>query len=60
MALTFLTPVFALLCGLVLLQERLRPLQWVGVALALVSVILLNRRRELWEGSAPQPQPRES
>ena len=55
MALTFLTPVFALLCGLVLLQERLRPLQWAGVALALVSVILLNRRRELWEGPAAQP-----
>jgi len=60
MALTFLTPVFALLCGLVLLQERLRPLQWVGVALALVSVVLLNRRRELWEGGAPQSLLRES
>jgi drug/metabolite transporter (DMT)-like permease len=50
LALTFLTPVFALLCGLALLDEHLRPLQWLGVALALVSVVLLNRRRELWEG----------
>ncbi|MFM7086815.1 MAG: DMT family transporter [Cyanobium sp.] len=52
MALTFLTPVFALLCGLVLLHEHLRPLQWLGVLLALVSVLLLNRRRALWEGDA--------
>jgi len=58
-ALTFLTPVFALLCGLVLLHERLRPLQWVGVALALVSVVLLNRRRELWGEDGPRPLPRE-
>jgi len=55
LALTFLTPVFALLCGLVLLDERLRPLQWLGVALALVSVVLLNRRQELWQGSAVPP-----
>ncbi|MFM7314615.1 MAG: DMT family transporter [Cyanobium sp.] len=52
LALTFLTPVFALLCGMLLLHEHLRPLQWLGVLLALVSVVLLNRRRELWEGSA--------
>ena len=55
LALTFLTPVFALLCGLVLLDEHLRPLQWLGVALALVSVLLLNRRQELWQGSAGLP-----
>ena len=47
-ALTFLTPVFALLCGQLLLAERLRPLQWLGVALALVSVLLINRRAMLW------------
>ena len=46
---------FALLCGLVLLEEHLRPLQWLGVALALVSVLLLNRRRELWEGRPVLP-----
>ncbi|MFM7264676.1 MAG: DMT family transporter, partial [Cyanobium sp.] len=47
-ALTFLTPVFALLCGQLLLAERLRPLQWLGVALALVSVLLINQRELLW------------
>ncbi len=52
-ALTFLTPVFALLCGLLLLDERLRPLQWLGAALALASVVLLNRRQQLWHGAAP-------
>jgi drug/metabolite transporter (DMT)-like permease len=48
-ALTFLTPMFALLCGLVLLGEELRPLQWLGAALALGSVVLINRRQQLWE-----------
>jgi drug/metabolite transporter (DMT)-like permease len=47
-ALTFLTPVFALLCGFLLLEERLAPLQWLGAALALVSVLLINRRGQLW------------
>jgi drug/metabolite transporter (DMT)-like permease len=47
-SLTFLTPVFALLCGVALLQEQLRPLQWFGAALALVSVVLINRRTQLW------------
>lgn len=54
-ALTFLTPVFALLCGELLLGERLRPLQWFGVLLALTSVLLINRRRVLWQGS-PQAE----
>ncbi len=48
-ALTFLTPVFALLCGLLLLEERLSGLQWLGAALALGSVLLINRRQWLWE-----------
>jgi drug/metabolite transporter (DMT)-like permease len=48
-SLTFLTPMFALLCGLVLLGEELRPLQWLGAALALGSVVLINRRQQLWE-----------
>jgi len=47
-ALMFLTPLFALLCGIVLLHEHLRPLQWLGAALALVSVVLINRRVALW------------
>ena len=56
-ALTFLTPVFALLCGGVLLGERLRPLQWLGVLLALASVLLVNRRGVLWHGPGPGPVP---
>jgi drug/metabolite transporter (DMT)-like permease len=48
-ALTFLTPVFALLCGFLLLEERLAPLQWLGAALALVSVLLINRRDQFWQ-----------
>ncbi len=51
-ALTFLTPLFALLCGMVLLGEQLRPLQWAGAALALVSVLLINRRQQLWDPAA--------
>jgi drug/metabolite transporter (DMT)-like permease len=49
-SLTFLTPVFAVLSGLWLLDEELRPLQWVGALLALVSVLLINRRQALWHG----------
>jgi drug/metabolite transporter (DMT)-like permease len=49
-ALTFLTPVFAVLCGVVWLEERLLPLQWLGAALALGSVLLINRRQQLWQG----------
>ena len=51
-ALTFLTPVFALLCGVLLLQESLEPLQWLGASLALASVLLINRRQQLWGGSS--------
>ena len=50
-ALTFLTPVFALLCGLLLLDERLLPVQWLGAVLALLSVLLINRRQQLWQGA---------
>ena len=46
-ALSFLTPVFALLCGL-LLQEQLAPLQWLGVALVLTSTVLIGQRQHLW------------
>jgi len=53
-ALTFLTPVFALLCGVVWLGEQLGPLQWLGAALALASVLLINRRQQLWEGRSPR------
>ena len=54
-SLTFLTPVFALLCGVALLGEGLRPLQWGGVALALLSVLLINRRARLWNPSGTPP-----
>ena len=43
-SLTFLTPVFALLFGNLLLHEILSPLQWVGVCLTLVSIYLVNQR----------------
>ncbi|MEB3326981.1 MAG: DMT family transporter [Synechococcus sp.] len=52
-ALTFLTPVFALLCGVWWLDEQLRPLQWLGALLALASVLLISRRQQLWQ-SGPQ------
>ena len=58
-SLTFLTPVFALLCGVALLGEGLEPLQWLGAALALVSVLLINRRAELWQPGAAQADPAE-
>ncbi|RDH50792.1 DMT family transporter [Fischerella thermalis] len=43
-SLTFLTPVFALLFGNLLLQEVLSPLQWIGVGLTLISIYLINQR----------------
>ncbi|GAX38725.1 DMT family transporter [Nodularia sp. NIES-3585] len=46
-SLTFLTPVFALLFGNLLLSEVLSPLQWVGVGLTLISIYLINQRDNL-------------
>lgn len=43
-ALTFLTPVFALLFGSIILSEILSPLQYTGVCLTLVSIYLINQR----------------
>ncbi|MEO0459147.1 MAG: DMT family transporter, partial [Cyanobacteria bacterium P01_A01_bin.114] len=43
-ALTFLTPVFALMFGTVLLSESLSLIQWGGVGLTLVSIYLINQR----------------
>lgn len=40
---------FALLSAGLLLHESLRPLQWLGVVLALASVLLINRRAVLWQ-----------
>ena len=46
-SLTFLTPVFALIFGSLLLSEVLSPLQWIGVCLTLLSVYLINQRQAL-------------
>ncbi len=46
-SLTFLTPVFALLFGNLLLGEVLSPLQSIGVCLTLVSIYLINQRETL-------------
>jgi drug/metabolite transporter (DMT)-like permease len=46
-ALTFLTPVFALLFGNLFLGETLSPLQWVGVSFTLISIYLINQRDAL-------------
>ncbi|MBE9191496.1 DMT family transporter [Gloeocapsopsis crepidinum LEGE 06123] len=49
-SLTFLTPVFALLFGNLLLAEVLSPLQWAGVSLTLMSIYLINQREVLGIG----------
>ena len=46
-SLTFLTPVFALLFGNLILAEILSPLQSVGVCLTLVSIYLINQRAQI-------------
>jgi drug/metabolite transporter (DMT)-like permease len=46
-ALTFLTPVFALLFGNWILSEVLSPLQWIGVSMTLVSIYLINQRETI-------------
>ena len=46
-ALTFLTPVFALLFSTWLLAESLSLVQWSGVILTLVSIYIINRRVQI-------------
>ncbi len=46
-ALTFLTPIFALIFGNILLAEILTPLQSIGVCLTLVAIYLVNQRQQL-------------
>ncbi|MGB6295137.1 MAG: DMT family transporter, partial [Rivularia sp. (in: cyanobacteria)] len=46
-SLTFLTPIFALIFGNILLNEVLSSLQWVGVTITLVSIYLINQRDAL-------------
>lgn len=46
-SLTFLTPIFALLFGNLLLGEVLTPVQWSGVGLTLISIYLINQRESI-------------
>lgn len=46
-ALTFLTPIFALLFGNLFLGEVLTQLQWLGVGLTLISIYLINQRQQI-------------
>ncbi|NEP20600.1 MULTISPECIES: EamA family transporter [unclassified Moorena] len=46
-SLTFLTPVFALLFGNLVLSEVLSSLQWTGVCVTLLSVYLVNQREQI-------------
>lgn len=48
-ALTFLTPIFALIFSNIFLSEILSPLEWTGVTLTLGSIYLINRRDRLGE-----------
>ncbi len=54
--LAFLTPVFALASGGIWLGERLHLLQWIGVSLVLVSVVLVSQRRRFWNPKSSEPQ----
>ncbi|MEB3292200.1 MAG: EamA family transporter [Synechococcales bacterium] len=58
-ALTFLTPVFALMFGNLFLAETLEPLQWLGVGLTLLSIYLINQRETLLTRKAPLPKVQE-
>lgn len=46
-ALTFLTPIFALTFGNLILQETLSSLQLLGVCLTLISIYLINQREQI-------------
>jgi drug/metabolite transporter (DMT)-like permease len=48
-SLTFLTPVFALSFGNLILGEELSLLQWSGVSLTLISIYLINQREQIAE-----------
>jgi drug/metabolite transporter (DMT)-like permease len=56
-ALTFLTPVFALMFGNLLLAEKLSRLQWFGVSLTLVSIYLINQRDNIAAWLSPEITP---
>ena len=46
-ALTFLTPIFALLFGTIILSEVLSTLQFWGVCLTIISIYLINQRAQI-------------
>ena len=48
-ALTFLTPIFALLFGTILLSEELSSIQSGGVFLTVISIYLINQRNKIAE-----------
>jgi drug/metabolite transporter (DMT)-like permease len=56
-SLTFLTPIFALIFGNLVLGETLSALQWLGVILTLVSIYLINQRERLRERFSASPLP---
>lgn len=56
-ALTFLTPVFALLFGNLFLGEVLSRVQWGGVGLTLISIYLINQREVLMDKLRRNLQP---
>ncbi|MEO1429694.1 MAG: DMT family transporter [Cyanobacteria bacterium J06632_19] len=56
-SLTFLTPVFALIFGNILLNEVLSVLQWVGVTITLVSIYLINQRQTLGKQNKQEALP---
>ncbi len=56
----FLTPVFALATGGLLLHERLDNLQWLAVVLVLLSVVLVSQRKQLWEPVSFMNEPQKS
>lgn len=53
-ALTFLTPIFALLFGTILLSEVLSIIQSGGVFLTIISIYLINQREQIAAKFAPQ------
>ncbi|MDY6902727.1 MAG: EamA family transporter [Cyanobacteriota bacterium] len=57
-SLTFLTPVFALIFGNILLNEVLTTLQWVGVTITLVSIYLINQRESLEKHNQKEDLPK--
>ena len=46
-ALTFLTPIFALLFGTIILSETLSSIQSIGVCLTIISIYLINQRDKI-------------